>query len=184
MLRLGWAAGTSRSYAIPLSRALRLAATGPWPPSPDSPEPAMGKTEGEKLYQWQLCHHHHSTHVQTLFCTVATDSSRSNTPSGVDSTQLCHQQLLSSAEHLLCLHDLPHLPRIATILHTQPAANNPSATRCEAAKGPGGGRREEVTCARRREARAAVSDSAEISTCVTKHNSKHVNPSIRQWVSS
>ena len=86
------------------------------------------------------------------------------------------------AEHLLCLHDLPHLPRIATILHTQPAANNPSATRCEAAKGPGGGRREEVTCARRREARAAVSDSAEISTCVTKHNSKHVNPSIRQRV--
>eukprot|EP01045_Picozoa_sp_COSAG04_P020041 COSAG04_NODE_2009_length_5010_cov_3.534514_5_plen_184_part_00 len=89
MLRLGWTAGTSRSYAIPPSRALRLAAT-PWPPSPDSREPAMGKTEGEKLYQWQLCHHHHSTHVQTLFCTAATDSPRSNTPSGVDSTQLCH----------------------------------------------------------------------------------------------
>ena len=44
-LRLGWAAGTSRSYAIPPSRALRLAAT-PWPPSPDSREPAMGKKQG------------------------------------------------------------------------------------------------------------------------------------------
>ena len=87
------AAGTSRSYAIPPSRALRLAATGPWPPSPDSPEPAMGKTEGEKLYQWQLCHHHHSAHVQTFFCTAATDSP-APTPCQVSTA---HSTVMSSA---------------------------------------------------------------------------------------
>ena len=48
-LRLGWAAGTSRSYAIPPSRALRLAAT-PWPPSPDRLEsPRRAKSRGEAV---------------------------------------------------------------------------------------------------------------------------------------
>ena len=80
-------------------------------------EPVMGK-QGENLYgQWQLCHHH-SIRVQTLATPL-----HSPQISIVCVSRSCHQSSL--AEHLLRLDDLPHLPRIATILRTK--KNQPSA---------------------------------------------------------